>query len=242
MDALILAAGLGTRLRPLTDHTPKALVEVAGVPVLERVARRLVAAGADRLIINTAHLSEQVITFARMKDGFGTALVLSHEPDGPYETGGALKQARYLFRRGQTFLVHNADVLTNVDLAALHAAQEESDALATLAVVPSTTDRFLLFDEFGLAGYGLRGGSHLMRETQGTVRQVDFCGVQAGGPALLEAVRQVPERKFSIMDVYLRLARDGARIAAFERPGQAFHDIGTHEALEAAQGLVDELV
>lgn len=241
MDAFILAAGLGTRLRPLTLTTPKALVEVGGVPVLERVARRLIAAGVDRLILNTAHLGEKVEAYARAKQGFGTALVVSHEPEGPYETGGALKYAAPLIRHGQSFLIHNADVLTNVDLAALYRAHLHSDALATLAVVPATSDRFLLFDDSGLVGYGVKGEEKLVREPSGAVRRVDFCGVQAAGPDLLKAVRAVPERKFSIMDVYLRHAREGGRVAAFEAPGQTFLDIGTPEALERAHTLADEL-
>ncbi len=236
-DAVILAAGLGTRLRPLTDRIPKALVEVDGLPVLERVARRLVHAGATRLVVNMAYLGDQVAGFVHERDGFGVETVLSDEPDGPYETGGGLKHAADLIRQ-TPFLMHNADILTNVDLRALVEAQRPSDATATLAVVPARTDRYLVFDGTGLAGYGHSGKETLMRAADGPLRRVDFCGVQAGSAALLDAVRAVHEQKFSIMDVYLRLARDGAQIAAFEAPGQAFLDIGTHEALEEAHRLV----
>ncbi|HEU4559634.1 MAG TPA: sugar phosphate nucleotidyltransferase, partial [Longimicrobium sp.] len=88
---MILAAGLGTRLRPLTDHTPKPLIPVGGVPMLERVARRLMAAGADRLIVNTAHLAEKIEEYVRSRDGFGVEAVFSREDPGPLETGGALR-------------------------------------------------------------------------------------------------------------------------------------------------------
>ena len=91
---MILAAGLGTRLRPLTDHTPKPLLPVAGVPMLERVARRLIAAGADRLIVNTSHLSEQVEAFLAERDGFGVEWHVSREPEPPLETGGAIARRR----------------------------------------------------------------------------------------------------------------------------------------------------
>ncbi len=240
MDAMILAAGFGTRLRPLTNHTPKALVAVNGVPVLARVARRLVAAGATRLIINVAHLGAQVADYVRGHDGFGVDALVSDEPGGPYETGGGLKHAAHLFTPGRPFLVHNADILTTVDLGALYQAQAQSDALATLAVVPATTDRFLVIDDAGLAGYGVQGEARFVRPPAGTTQQVDFCGVQAGSPALLDAMQTVPDQKFSIMDVYLRLARDGAHIAVFERSEQAFLDIGTHEALAVAHAQVQK--
>ncbi len=206
--------------------------------MLERVARRLVAAGAEKLVINTAHLGAQVAGYVAARQGFGAEALVSDEPGGPYETGGGLKHAAPLLRPDAPFLIHNADILTNVDLAALYQAQQRLDALATLAVVPATSDRFLVFDDAGLAGYGVRGAEKLVRETSGPLTRVDFCGVQAGSPALLEAVCAVPQQKFSIMDVYLRLAREGASILPFSQPGQSFLDIGTHDALERAHEAV----
>lgn len=249
MDAMILAAGLGTRLRPLTDHTPKALIEVAGVPMLERVARRLLGAGADRLVVNVSHLGEQVEAYIaeadwRAPDGAPVEAVVSAEPDEPLETGGGLKKAASFFRRNTPFLVHNADILTDVDLRALWEAQRDADdgRLATLAVAPARTDRTLLFDDDGLAGYTLPDGDRrLVREPRGDVRARDFCGVQAGGSALLGVVEAEPADRFSIMDTYLQQARLGARIAAFEgtsaQPNR-FLDVGTRERLEAANAAV----
>ena len=250
MDAMILAAGLGTRLRPLTDHTPKALVEVAGVPMLERVARRLLGAGAERILVNVSHLGAQVEAYVaeagwRTPSGAPVEAVVSEEPGAPLETGGGLKKAAAFFRRDAPFLVHNADILTDVDLRALWTAQRDAEdgRLATLAVAPAQTERTLLFDADGLAGYTLAGGEPtLVRERRGEVRTLDFCGVQAGGPALLDVVEAEPEDTFSIMDTYLRQARLGARIAAFdgtaERPNR-FLDVGTRERLEAAHAAVE---
>ena len=249
MDAMILAAGLGTRLRPLTNTTPKALVEVDGVPMLERVARRLLDAGADRLLVNVSYLADQVQAYVDAADwrtpaGGPVEVVISDEPDGPLETGGGIKKAVAFFRRDAPFLVHNADILTDVDLAALWAAQRDADdgRLATLAVAPARTDRALLFDDGGLAGYTLDGGEpKRMREAQGEGEVVDFCGVQACAPALLDAICARDEAKFSVMDVYLAQARDGGHIAAFDGTDATpnrFLDVGTMERLEEANRVV----
>jgi NDP-sugar pyrophosphorylase family protein len=241
MDAMILAAGLGTRLRPLTHHTPKALVEVAGLPLLERVVRRVVDAGADRLVINVAHLGDQVAEYVDRADWAVDEVVVSEEPGGPYETGGGLKYAAGFFRRDAPFLMHNADILTDVDLAALYRAQSEATdgRLATLACRPADTDRYLLFDEAGLLGYAYDGEEHLKREAQGEPRRLDFCGVQACDPELIEAVEGVAEQKFSIMTTYLRLAGQGRHVAAFEGGGHTCLDVGTHERLEEAAAAVE---
>ena len=249
MDAMILAAGLGTRLRPLTLTTPKALVEVDGVPMLQRVARRLLDAGADRLLVNVSYLADQVQAYVdaadwRTADGAPVEVVVSDEPDGPLETGGGIKKALGFFRRDAPFLVHNADILTTVDLGALWRTQRDAGdgRLATLAVAPARTDRALLFDDGGLAGYTLDGGeAKPMREAQGGGRMVDFCGVQACAPALLEHVAARDEDTFSVMDVYLGLARDGRRVAAFDGTDaqpNAFLDVGTAERLAQAHAVV----
>lgn len=246
MDAMILAAGLGTRLRPLTNHTPKALVEVAGVPMLERVARRLLAAGADRIVVNVAHLGEKVEGYVRSADwrteaGEPVEVIVSHEPDGPYETGGGIKHALGFFRRTGPFLVHNADILTTVDLAALHARQLATpDALATLAGAPAETDRYLLVDDGGLLGYAYSGEEHTKREATGEVRRVDFCGAQACAPALLDELAKVEDQKFSVMTTYLRLAQEPGRVLIYEGdPPNRFLDVGTAERLVEATDAVE---
>ncbi|HET6568392.1 MAG TPA: sugar phosphate nucleotidyltransferase, partial [Rhodothermales bacterium] len=177
---MILAAGLGTRLRPLTDRIPKALIEVGGVPMLERVARRLIEAGADRLIVNVHHLSEQVVRFIEEKDRFGVEVCVSVEPERRLETGGGLKHAAGCFRKDAPFFMHNADVLTDADLRALYAHQAASDALATLAVRPAETPRYLVQDAEGrIVGYGNAdvGTEYLAVPPEGPTERVDFLGV-----------------------------------------------------------------
>jgi NDP-sugar pyrophosphorylase family protein len=236
---MLLAAGLGTRLRPLTDHTPKPLVEVGGVPILERVARRLVAAGADRLVINTSHLGEQVRAFVRERGGFGVDAVFSPEPDGPLETGGGLLHARELFRGDAPFFLHNADILTTIPLGDVYAAHLGEAPLATVAVMERPTSRHLLFDDLGLFGRS-DGRTDLeirVRQPVGPVRKLAFAGVHVISPAIFGRITE--RGSFSILDPYLRLAGEGERILPFRADGWLWVDIGSHAQLAEARRLVE---
>ena len=234
MDAMLLAAGLGTRLRPLTDRLPKALIEVGGVPMLERVARRLIAAGADRLIVNVHHHAEQIEHFVWARGGFGVEVHFSREPEAPLETGGGLLQAAPLLRRDAPFFLHNTDVLTDLPLADLYAAHAQSGALAMLAVMQRATSRYLRFDADGLCGRtDERKGLELwVREPVGEVQKLAFGGVHVISPALLERITE--HGAFSILDPYLRLAHEGERILPFRVDAYEWLDIGKPEQLEAA--------
>lgn len=241
MDAMIFAAGLGTRLQPLTHALPKALVEVAGVPMLEHVARRLVAAGADRLIINTHPFPERLVAFVRERDGFGADVRFSHEPDEPLDTGGGLRQAAPLFRRNAPFVLHNCDVLSDIDLRAMYAAHEHDGAsLATLAVLPPRAERYLIFDELGLCGYAPRGGGAdvLVRDPVSATQRHEFAGIHVVAPRLLDILP--PTRIFSIISLYLTLARHGERIGTYEQESAHWIDIGSHAALARAHRALRE--
>lgn len=241
MEAMILAAGHGTRLRPLTDDVPKALVEVGGVPMLERVARRLVDAGARRLIVNVSPHADKIRAFIAEKDGFGVEVRVSEEPDGPLETGGGLRRARSHFDGVHApFLMHNVDLLTDLDVNGLLDAHRE-DALATLAVRAPESDRYLVFDDRGLLGYAYGGEEKTVREAEGEVRRWDFCGVQALSPRVFDVLDE--KEKFSIINTYLRVAgeADGEgprRIDAWDVGDAMWIDIGTHERLEEANRVV----
>jgi NDP-sugar pyrophosphorylase family protein len=236
VDALILAAGLGTRLRPLTDHTPKALIDVGGVPMIERVARRLIEAGADRLVVNTAHLAEKIEAYVRARGGFGVETVFSREDPGPLETGGALLAARELFRGDAPFFIHNADILTDLPLRALYDAHRDAgDPLAVLAVAERPTERRLLFDRRGLLGR-VDGGKDVeirAREPEGEVRVLPFAGVHVVSPRIFGLLTE--RGAFSILEPYLRLAGAGERILPFAVDGCRWIDIGRPEQLEAAR-------
>lgn len=237
MDAMIFAAGLGTRLRPLTDAMPKALVDVAGEPMLVHVARRLVAAGATRLVINVHPFPEQVEAVVRAHDGFGVEVRFAYERERPLETGGGLLAARAHFRGDVPFFVHNADVWSDIPLGAMHEAHRASGALATLAVMERGTTRFLLFDERGLLGFENRatGQRREARAAVGAVEAIPFCGIHVIAPAIFERITE--EGAFSIITTYLRLAGEGARILPFRVDGRTWVDIGRPAQLERARAL-----
>lgn len=229
---MILAAGMGTRLRPLTYDVPKALVQVGGERVLDKVARRVIAAGADRVIVNVSPHAELIRQHIDERDGWGVEVHVSEEPDGPLETGGGLLAAADLFRRDRPILIHNADILTDVDLEALYAAHTD-DVLATMALREADSDRYLIFDDEGMVGYAYGGEEHKAREVRGEERKRDYLGVQVVSPRLLDRMEE--EGKFSIFTPYMRLIRAGERVAGFNADGARWSDIGTHEQLEEAQ-------
>ena len=237
MDAFILAAGLGTRLRPLTDALPKCLVEVGGVPMLERTARRLVAAGADRLIINVCPFADEIERFVRSRDGFGVDARISREDGTPLETGGGLFAARAHFRQNAPFFLHNADAYTDLDLAALHAAHANRAPLVTLAVMKRPSTRGLLFDERGLVGRANddADGDVLVRAPVGKVARFAFACVHVASPALFDATTE--RGRFGIFETYLRLARAGATILPHRVDGCTWVDSGRPEQLAAANAL-----
>lgn len=232
---MLLAAGLGTRLGPLTQKTPKALIPLGGVPILERVARRLIEAGVDRLIINTHHHADQVVDFVESRKGFGVEVAFSHEADEPLETGGGLRYAAPLFRCAEPFFVHNSDILSEIPLEKMYSQHLERSPLATLAVMNRETTRRLLWDDDGLLGrVDDRKGVRLeCRDPVGPVRGLGFAGIHVISPEFLTMMEE--EGVFSILDPYLRLAAEGRRIEPFEVDSYQWIDVGKPEQLEAAR-------
>ena len=241
MEAMIFAAGLGTRLQPLTLSRPKALVEVGGMTMLERVARRLIAAGADHLVINTHPFADQIERLVKERRGFGVEVSISHEPDGPLDTAGGLQRAVHLFRGDAPIFLHNCDVLSSFDLHALYAHQRAHDALATLAVLPPSAERYLIFDEDGLCGYSPRGGGDdvYVRIPSGKPARRDFSGIHVIAPELLRMLQDVISP--SIVMHYLSLSKRGSRIGRYEQDGVEWIDIGSHEKLAHASAMIAEL-
>ena len=242
MDAMIFAAGLGTRLRPLTNDVPKALVDIGGMPILEHVARRLVDAGADRLIINTHPHPELIRGFVRDRDGFGVEVCFSHEPDAPLDTAGGLRHARALFRGDAPFFLHNCDVYSDIDLRALYGAHAAAwdGRIASLAVLPPSAERYLIFDDDGLCGFSPRGGGEPVRVRPAVGAQVrrDFSGIHVCEPALLATLGD--DTAPSIIMHYLKLSRAGVQVARHDTLEAHWIDIGTHEKLDVARRLHTE--
>lgn len=240
VEAFVLAAGLGTRLRPLTDRMPKALVEVAGVPMLERVARRLIDAGVDRLVINTHPFAEQIRDFVASHGGWGAEVAFSHEADEPLETGGGLLRAAPLFRGDAPFFIHNADIVTDLPLREMYAAHAAAgDPLATMAVMERPTTRRLLFDDAGLLGRvdETKGLEIRVREPVGEVTALPFAGVHVVSPRIFGMMTETGA--FSILDPYLRLAAAGERVLPFRVDGSLWIDVGRPAQLEAARAAME---
>ena len=241
-DAMVLAAGYGRRLRPLTDETPKALVEVAGLTQLERTLRALEAAGSDRIVVNTHHHADQVEAAIRGRKGRAELLVSREEPR-PLETGGGLRHARELFRGDRPILVHNVDVITSFDLADLveEHRNAENGPLATLAVHERAASRYLLFDDAGLQGrLDVRTGSREdAREPVGRIRRLAFSGIHVVGPEVFAHMEGA--EVFSIIDLYLQLAAAGIPVRGLDVGAGMWLEIGTPERLEAARARMREV-
>ena len=231
---MILAAGRGTRLQPLTDTVPKALVRVGGVTMLERTARRLIAAGTSRLIVNSHHLGEQVDRFMEENDFFGVEGYVSREEEEILDTGGGLLAAARFFRRDSPFFLHNVDILCDADLQAMYRAACASQALAVLAVMEREATRYLLFDREGLCGHGnaAAGTERLARQPVGETERLGFCGIHVISPRIFGLIEE--RGTFSVIPLYMRLAGAGERILPWRIDDARWLDIGTPEKLEQA--------
>jgi NDP-sugar pyrophosphorylase family protein len=240
MKAMVLAAGLGTRLRPLTEDRPKALVDVGGQTMLELTLARLKHFGVDEAIVNTHHFAEMIEGYVLANGHFGMRIELSHE-DELLDTGGGLKKAAWFFLEqgakcglDEPFLVHNVDVLSTIDLGAMVRAHRERAALATLAVMERPTSRSLLFDPDGRL-LGRRKSKNGERAWAGPIQHgaaVAFCGIHVIAPRIFAEMTQ--EGPFSIIDTYVDLARRGERVMAFRADGAHWRDLGRPESVAKA--------
>ena len=229
---MILAAGLGTRLRPLTEDRPKALVEIAGQTLLEITLRRLRAFDVREVIINVHHFAGMIVEYLRKNDNFGMHIEISRE-DELLDTGGGLKKAAWFFLEDATqpFLLHNVDVLSNIDFNRMLQFHRDHNALATLAVQNRETSRPLLFDESGeLRGRGTRQDAS--RRTP-HMQALAFSGVHVISPRLLPMMTE--QGAFSIIETYVRLAAQRENILAFRADDYYWCDLGKLENVGQAE-------
>jgi NDP-sugar pyrophosphorylase family protein len=241
MKAMILAAGLGTRLRPLTNDRPKALVEIAGRTMLEITLTRLRDFGIRDVIINVHHFADKVVDYLKANENFSMQVEVSRE-DELLDTGGGLKKAAWFFLEDpnstESFLLHNVDVISTIDFRRMVQFHSDHQALATLAVQGRETSRYLLFDEHHqLCGRraGREENAEIVRPSEQT-QALAFSGIHVISPRLLKMMSE--EGAFSIISAYLRLAAQGGRILAFRADEYYWRDLGKPENVdEAAKGI-----
>lgn len=238
MRAMILAAGLGTRLRPLTKDRPKALVEVAGHTLLEITLRRLASFGIREVIVNLHHFADMVVDYLGRNGNFGMHIEISRE-EILLDTGGGLKKAAWFFLEGgaqsrEPFLLHNVDVISTIDFGRMLQLHHESGALATLAVQERKTSRYLLFDEENWL-CGRRAGNDGQPEFARActhMKALAFSGVHLISPRLFSLLDE--SGVFSIITTYLRLAGQGEKIGAFRADEYYWRDMGKPENIGQA--------
>jgi mannose-1-phosphate guanylyltransferase len=248
MKAMILAAGLGTRLRPLTGNRPKALVEINGRTLLEITLSRLRSFGVTEVIVNVHHFADMIVDYLKAKKNFGMRIEVSRE-DVLLDTGGGLKKAAWFFLEGSSrsasssgdssrldlpFLLHNVDVISTIDLHRMVQFHTENHGLATLAVQDRETSRYLLFNELlQLCGHriGRDGKPELVRSSP-HLQPLAFSGIHVISPRLLPMITE--EGVFSIIPSYLRLAAQGENILAFRADDCYWRDLGKPDDLSQA--------
>lgn len=256
-QAMIFAAGLGTRLKPLTDHMPKALVRVGDEPLLKRVIHQLQSAGIERIVINVHHFSQMILDYLRENNNFGLDIRISDESDELLETGGGIKKAAPLFDKDQPVLIHNVDILSNVNLARFY--DLHSDAAASLLVSWRKTKRYLVFDnDMRLMGWtNIETGevkspfAEVKEELKQGFQTVDsqlstthyklyaFSGIHSFSPSLFSLMENYP-KKFPIMDFYLQNC-DKVKIQGVVKENLKLMDVGKQETLAEAEEFLKAL-
>lgn len=247
MKAMVLAAGLGMRLRPLTNDRPKALVAVRGRTMLEIALARLRQFGVTEVIVNTHHFGEMIREYLEANGNFGMRIEISHEEE-LLDTGGGLKKAAWFFLEdagawkasSNPFILHNVDVISTIDLARMMQFHKEQGAVATLAVQDRETRRYLLFDEKNML-CGRRAGGDGEPQYARTVPAAEalaFCGIHILSPRIFAELTETGA--FSIINAYLRLAAMGEKVAGFRADAYRWRDLGRPEAVARAAEEVED--
>lgn len=236
MKAMILAAGKGTRMLPLTQDKPKALIEVQGITLLENTIRYLKYFGVDEIIINIHHLAGQIVDFIKKNHAFGLRIEFSDESDELLDAGGGLLKASWFFNDGKPFILTSSDVITNLNLHEMLFFHTKISALATLAVKHRPSSRDFLFDrDHRLCGWynNISGESRIVRQVQDQVK-IAFSTIHMLNPVIFDHITE--QGRFSIVDVYLRLAPSQI-IMGFEHDHSLWFECGrieNHENLNHA--------
>jgi NDP-sugar pyrophosphorylase family protein len=235
MKAMILAAGLGTRLKPLTDTIPKAMVPLAGKPLIYHTINKLKSSGVTQIIINIHHFAGSIIKYVESNNGFGVQIAFSRE-EALLDTGGGLKNASWFFNDDRPFILHNVDVLSGIDLSTMINYHNEKKSLATLAIRKRNTSRYFLFNqEKRLVGWqSLESGEkEIISPLSVEPEKMSFMGIHIISPEIFSFL---PEKKiFSIVKAYLQMAKNGHHIYGYRNDDDYWIDLGQKEQLEQAE-------
>lgn len=241
MKAMIFAAGLGTRLKPLTDTVPKALIPVGGKPLLQHVIEKLKNSGVDEIIINVHHFANQIIEFIELNNSFGIRIEFSDETDELLDTGGAIKKASWFFDDGKPFLIHNVDILSNISLDELYKYHLCEGADATMVVSWRDTSRYLLFNkESRLSGW-TNVETNEIKSPYLDIKVEDyskyaFSGIHIFNPSLFECFEEFGN-KFSIIDFYLDICKR-KEVISFVPDNFSMVDVGKIDTLNEIEEIV----
>jgi len=239
--AMILAAGLGTRLQPFTFTKPKALAQIDGITLLEYAIRHLKHYGFNKIIINVHHFADQVIEFLKSKNNFDIYISISDESNKLLNTGGGLKNASYFFDDKKSFLVYNVDILTDINLRTFYDTHIKSGALATLVVRNRKTSRYFLFDQNNcLCGWKNMDTNEIKIQSRvyTKLRPLAFSGIQAINPKLFDIMSKY-DGAFSITNLYIQIC-SSYKIIAFNHDKSFWMDLGTVEHLNQANELLSK--
>lgn len=238
MKAMILAAGLGTRLRPITDNTPKALVRVNDIPLLQWAIQYLIKNGYSEIVVNVHHFADQILNFLEDHQNFGINILISDESDLLLDTGGGIKKAIPFFE-GQPFLVFNTDIISRLDLKELYERHVASDALATLALMHRKSSRYLLFDQnLQLCGWkNEKTGQTKMCRPIEFYQELAFSGIHVIHPRIIDFMPA--DQVFSIIDVYLK-AGASELVKGYLHNEIFWMDVGKIADLEKARNVLGQ--
>ncbi|MCR4853842.1 MAG: nucleotidyltransferase family protein [Prevotella sp.] len=243
-QAMVFAAGLGTRLKPLTDTMPKALVPISGKPLLWHVLMKLKQAGFERIVVNVHHFSQQIIDYLEANNYFGIDIAVSDESQKLLETGGGVKKALPLFDTSNPILLYNVDILSNVDVATFYDDASRSEVDATLLVSWRDTKRYLLFDnENLLRGWTnietgeLKPHGELKSSEAEQLKRLAFSGIHVLSPSVFPLFEEMPER-FGIMDFYLKYCRK-CKFQGIESKELQLIDVGKLYSLAEAEAFIE---
>ncbi len=252
---MIFAAGLGTRLKPLTDTMPKALVPLAGKTLLQWQIEKLKAAGITDIVVNVHHFPDQIIDYLRENNQFGCHIQVSDERDMLLETGGGLRKAHPLLTSNLSslasapILVCNVDILSNIDIPALLNAYNPEE-MGVVVVYPRDTQRYLLFDDnsrlrgwTNIATGEVRGPLSDNRYPIANTRKLAFSGMQVLNPRIFEVMEKVVAEKgekFSLIDLYLSIAEKEI-LRAFIPENYRMMDVGKINQLSEAEAFAQAL-